>query len=124
VILQQLWHLQMKKSASTKLQYQSSERKKNGNFQDSKEIESTKKHNPKTNSALKSFKSAFRKFALIFIGKRKTASELIGSGDRKNTSKPRLVVSCKYDKKRKKQLFCFLSYLNCSGKSEFESWLE
>ncbi|WJX63524.1 non-specific serine/threonine protein kinase [Trifolium repens] len=87
----------MKKSASTKLQYQSSERKKNGNFQDSKEIESTKKHNPKTNSALKSFKSAFRKFALIFIGKRKTASELIGSGDRKNTSKPRLVVSSSTD---------------------------
>jgi hypothetical protein len=110
----------MKKSSSTKLQYQNSQRKKNGNFQDSKEIDSTKKHN----SALKSFKSAFRKFALIFIGKRKTASELIGSGDRKNTSKPRLVVSCKYDKKRKKQLFCFLSYLNCSGKSEFESWLE
>jgi len=92
---QQLWHQQMKKSASTNLQYQSSQRTKNSNFQHSSEIDSTKKQN----SALKSLKSVVKIFALIFSGRRKTASKVIGNDDRKNTSKPRLMLSCKYDEK-------------------------
>nr|AAT68475.1 calcium/calmodulin-regulated receptor-like kinase [Medicago sativa] len=83
----------MKKSASTNLQYQSSQRTKNYNFQHSSEIDSTKKQN----SALKSFKSVVKIFALIFSGRRKTASKINGSDDRKNTSKPRLMLSSSTD---------------------------
>lgn len=89
----------MKKTPSSNL-HQSSQRRKNANFQDSTD---TKNHNPKTYSALKSFKSAVKKcadvFALILTGKRKTDSKLIGNDDRKNTSKVRgvVLVSCKFD---------------------------
>lgn len=82
----------MKKTQSPSL-HQSSQRKQHANLQDSR-------HSPKTHSALKTFKSAFKKcaevFALILTGKRKTATKaIIGSDDRKITSKVRGVVSCK-----------------------------
>lgn len=92
----------MKKSASNNLQYQSSQRKKNPNFQDITETDSTKR-----NSGLKSFISIVKKLALIFSGKsKKTSSNVVGSDDRKNTSKPKLMVSCKYNQKEKKLFFC------------------
>lgn len=89
----------MKKTPSTKLQ-QTSQRRQIANLPDSID---TKKRNPKTYSAFKSFKSAVKKcaevFALILTGKRKTDSKLIGNDDRNNTSKVRgvVLVSCKFD---------------------------
>jgi len=82
----------MKKTPSPKF-HQSSQRKQIQNA------------NPKTSSALKSFKTAVKKCAQIFSlflhGKRKSASYVVGNGDRKNTSKVRGVASCEYDENRK-----------------------
>ncbi|CAL5189602.1 unnamed protein product [Lathyrus oleraceus] len=84
----------MKKSPSSNLQYQSSQRKKNPNFQDITETE----YSTKRNSGLKSFISIVKKLALIFSSKsKKTASNVVGSDDRKNTSKARLMVSSSTD---------------------------
>lgn len=91
----------MKKSPSSNLQYQSSQRKKNPNFQDITETE----YSTKRNSGLRSFISIVKKLALIFSSKsKKTASNVVGSDDRKNTSKARLMVSCKYDQKEKNKV--------------------
>ncbi|XP_027332511.1 calmodulin-binding receptor-like cytoplasmic kinase 2 isoform X1 [Abrus precatorius] len=89
----------MKKTPPPNL-HQSSQRKHNANLQ-LQHLGSQRQHNPKTNSALKSFKHAVKKcaaaFSLILSGKRKTASNVVASVNSKNTSKVRGVVSSSTD---------------------------
>ncbi|XP_057442306.1 calmodulin-binding receptor-like cytoplasmic kinase 2 [Lotus japonicus] len=86
----------MKKSPSPNLHQSSSKRKQKSNLQDSIGY-GTNRSNSKPHPTLKSFKSAVKKFAAVFSlilsGKRKTASEVIGSDDRNNTAKVRGVLS-------------------------------
>jgi len=94
----------MKKTPPSKF-HQSSQRKQNANLQSLARVNDAEKHNPKTSSALKSFKNAVKKCAqivsLFLHGKRKSAPYAVGNDDRKNTSKVRGVASCKYDENRK-----------------------
>lgn len=101
----------MKKTPSPNLHQSSQRKQKNANLQVFGTNNDSKSHNPKTHSALKSFKYAVKKcaavFSLIIYGKRKTASNVVGNNyERKNTSKVRGMVSCKYDENEK--FFCFL----------------
>ncbi|XP_014503908.1 calmodulin-binding receptor-like cytoplasmic kinase 2 [Vigna radiata var. radiata] len=90
----------MKKTPSPKFQ-QSSQRKQNHNHQVLATVNDEERHNPKTASALKSFKNAVKKcaqiFSLFLLGKRKSASYVVGNDDRKNTSKVRGVASSSTD---------------------------
>lgn len=100
----------MKKTPSPKFQ-QSSQRKQNHNHQVLATVNDEERHNPKTASALKSFKNAVKKcaqiFSLFLLGKRKSASYVVGNDDRKNTSKVRGVASCKYDDENRKMFRFF-----------------
>ncbi|KAK7300983.1 hypothetical protein RJT34_11837 [Clitoria ternatea] len=89
----------MKRTPSNNL-HQSSRRKQNDNLQNQVTKHDPKMHYPnkKPHPALKSFiKKCSAVFSMIFSGKRKTASNLVGSDDRKNTSKVRGVVSSSTD---------------------------
>ncbi|KAJ1431790.1 Serine-threonine/tyrosine-protein kinase, catalytic domain [Sesbania bispinosa] len=116
-----LWHLQMKKTPGPNF-HQSSQRKQIAILHDITSNDK-KSHNQ---TALQSFKSAVKKcaavFALIFSGKRKRASIVVGNDDRQNTSKVRGVVSSSTDlssestKNSSKWKFSY-SYASSSTKS-------
>lgn len=99
----------MKKTPPPNL-HQSSKSRQNANLQLVETNNDAKRHNSKT---LRSLKYAAKKcvavFSLIIYGKRKSASYVVGNDGRKNTSKVRGVVSCKYVEKKK--FFCFLGDL-------------
>lgn len=98
-------HLQMKKTPPPNL-HQSSQSRQNANLQFVGTNNDAKRHSSKT---LRSLKYAAKKcaavFSLFLYGKRKSASYVVGNDDRKNTSKIRGVVSCKYDGKKNLLLF-------------------